>query len=348
MADTQLADRVKQTSTTTGTGTYDLDGSITGFQSFVSGVGTGNQTTYIATDGTDWEIGIGTVTDAATDTLSRDTILYSTNSNNAVNWTTGPTIAIGPATSTLKSVETNTAGSGSPNIITAGESGKVFTNEGVSAANYHTLPTAQTGLTYTFIVQDVDGLRVTANSGDTIRIGKNVTAAAGYVETTVIGSRITLIAINATEWVDVNYYGPWTNGTWVSHYETTWASTSISPSWTTNTTTTAYVRRDGSEAVMRVHFQLSGAPDATSLTFTLPETIDSTVHPGYTHLGSGIVRDSGTGVFFCGAYTTGGSTVTVAWDDNAGVAAAVTQASPITFTNGDELELEIRWAVSGW
>lgn len=83
------ADRVKETSTTTGTGTYDLDGAATGFQTFVAGIGTTNTCYYVAEDGTDWEVGIGTVTDATPDTLARTTILASSNSGSAVNWGAG-------------------------------------------------------------------------------------------------------------------------------------------------------------------------------------------------------------------------------------------------------------------
>ena len=86
-----LNDRVKETSTTTGTGTFDLDGAETGFESFVSGVGDGNQTYYaISNDGTnEFEVGIGTVTDATPDTLSRDTIISSSNSDALVDFSAG-------------------------------------------------------------------------------------------------------------------------------------------------------------------------------------------------------------------------------------------------------------------
>jgi hypothetical protein len=72
-----LADRVKETTTTTGTGTITLDGAAMGFQSFAV-VGDGNTTYYtIAGQGTsDWEVGIGTYTASGT-TLSRDTVLAS-------------------------------------------------------------------------------------------------------------------------------------------------------------------------------------------------------------------------------------------------------------------------------
>jgi len=82
-----IKDRVKETTTTTGTGTYTLAGAEVGFQSF-STIGNGNTTYYTVTDGGDWEVGIGTYTASGT-TLARTTILSSSNSGNAVNWSAG-------------------------------------------------------------------------------------------------------------------------------------------------------------------------------------------------------------------------------------------------------------------
>ena len=86
-----INDRVKETSTTTGTGTIDVAGAETGYERFVAGIGTTN-TTYYAIElnsAGQWEVGIGTVTDAATDTLSRDTIITSSNSDSAVDFSAG-------------------------------------------------------------------------------------------------------------------------------------------------------------------------------------------------------------------------------------------------------------------
>ena len=82
-----LADRVKETTDTTGTGTYSLSGGLAGFQTFNSAIGDGNTTYYTCTDGTNFEIGIGTYTSSG-NTLARTTILKSSNSNSAVNWGT--------------------------------------------------------------------------------------------------------------------------------------------------------------------------------------------------------------------------------------------------------------------
>jgi hypothetical protein len=87
----QVADRVKETTTTTGTGTIDLGGAIAGFQTFVAGIGNGNETYYVITDSNtgDFEVGVGTVTDAATDTLSRDSVITSSNAGSLVNFGAG-------------------------------------------------------------------------------------------------------------------------------------------------------------------------------------------------------------------------------------------------------------------
>ena len=83
-------DRVKETSTTTGTGTLNLAGAVVGFETFVAGIGNSNTTYYsIVNENGEFEVGIGTVTDAATDTLSRDTIISSSNSDSAVNFSAG-------------------------------------------------------------------------------------------------------------------------------------------------------------------------------------------------------------------------------------------------------------------
>ena len=86
-----LNDRVKETSTSTGTGTINLAGASQDFIGFVAGIGTTNKTYYcIQNTGQDeFEVGIGTVTDACPDTLSRDTVISSTNSNNKVDFSAG-------------------------------------------------------------------------------------------------------------------------------------------------------------------------------------------------------------------------------------------------------------------
>lgn len=87
---------------------------------------------------------------------------------------------------------------------------QAFTNEGTSSLVTFNLPTAAANLEYSFVVQDADGIRVVANTGDTIRIAGSVSAVAGRIDSTTVGSTVRLIAINAVEWVSIA-----TNGTWV-------------------------------------------------------------------------------------------------------------------------------------
>lgn len=74
-----LAARVEETTTTTGTGTLNLGGATSGNRTFVAAFGSGAQCLYTIIDGSSWEYGLGTITDASPDTLSRDTVLGSSN-----------------------------------------------------------------------------------------------------------------------------------------------------------------------------------------------------------------------------------------------------------------------------
>ena len=85
-----VADRVKETTSTTGTGTLTLAGATTGFQPFSSGIGATNSTYYTISSsaGSEWEVGIGTVGAGGT-TLSRDSVLASSNAGSLVNLSAG-------------------------------------------------------------------------------------------------------------------------------------------------------------------------------------------------------------------------------------------------------------------
>lgn len=85
-----LADRVRETSTTTGTGSVTLAGAYTGFQTFLAGIGNGNNTYYTISNSItgEWEVGIGTYTSSG-NTLSRDTVLSSSNAGSLVVFTAG-------------------------------------------------------------------------------------------------------------------------------------------------------------------------------------------------------------------------------------------------------------------
>ncbi len=83
----KLNDRVKESSSTTGTGTFTLGGAVTGFETFAAGIGGGNTTYYcIFENGTNnFEVGFGTLNGGAS-TLARTNIISSSNSDAAVNF----------------------------------------------------------------------------------------------------------------------------------------------------------------------------------------------------------------------------------------------------------------------
>ena len=85
-----LSDRVQETTTTTGTGSVTLAGAVNGYQSFNAGIGNSNSTYYTIQDMTNntWEVGIGTYTHSTT-SMSRDTVLASSNSGSLVNFGSG-------------------------------------------------------------------------------------------------------------------------------------------------------------------------------------------------------------------------------------------------------------------
>lgn len=127
-----LKDRVKVSATTTGTGTITLGAAVTGFQSFAA-IGTGNQTYYTIAlqSGNEWEVGIGTVTDTAgTFTLSRDTVLESSNAGSLVNFSAGikdvfvtypaeRAVYLNAAGSEVTTLGVGTLGASTANITTA-------------------------------------------------------------------------------------------------------------------------------------------------------------------------------------------------------------------------------------
>ena len=82
-----LADRVLESTTTTGTGTFALGGALTGYRTFNSSFSNGDVVFYTADNGLgEWEVGYGTV---GTGTLSRDTVLESSNANALVTFSAG-------------------------------------------------------------------------------------------------------------------------------------------------------------------------------------------------------------------------------------------------------------------
>ena len=85
-----INDRVKETTTTTGTGAVSLGGAVTGFETFAAGVGNSNTTYYAIVHQTanEFEVGLGTLDGDSSD-LTRTTVISSSNSDSAVDFAAG-------------------------------------------------------------------------------------------------------------------------------------------------------------------------------------------------------------------------------------------------------------------
>ena len=155
-----LKDRVKETTAVIGTGTATLLGAASGYQSFAA-IGNGNTTYYCIAEqtGSGWEVGIGTYTASGT-TLSRTTVLASSNSNNLVNFSAGTKdiFCTYPADKSIEADETgNVYG---PNI---------FASNGILAHNSTVSTSCNLGAGYNAL----------AVGPITIGAGASVTAASG-------------------------------------------------------------------------------------------------------------------------------------------------------------------------
>jgi hypothetical protein len=85
-----LNDRVKETTTTTGTGALTFAGAVSGFETFSAGIGNSNTTYYAIAHLTanEWEVGLGTLA-ADSSTITRTSVISSSNSDSAVDFAAG-------------------------------------------------------------------------------------------------------------------------------------------------------------------------------------------------------------------------------------------------------------------
>jgi len=189
-----FADRVKETSTITGTGTLTLLGAVLGFESFASAIGTTNTVHYCITDNIEWEVGLGTFTSTgspATNTVSRDNVYSSSNNDALVNFSAG-----------TKSVFVTNSAQNISSIDLKADKALTLNN--------------QTGTSYTLVLTDDSKyVRMNNAAANTLTVPLNSTVAfpigtqmhirqVGAGQTTLAGAGSPAVVINSSETLKLN------------------------------------------------------------------------------------------------------------------------------------------------
>jgi hypothetical protein len=161
-----LADRVKDTTTSTGTASITLSNTApTGYQTFLNGIGNGNNTYYTITAGSEWEVGIGTL--SGNTTLSRNAIA-SSSAGSLVTFPAG-TKDVFVTYPAGKSINLDTTGGvtiGS-SLLTLSSTGAVTSPNLTDAVGYKGLPQNSQTASYTLALTDM-GKHISTTTGGVI------------------------------------------------------------------------------------------------------------------------------------------------------------------------------------
>ena len=203
-----IKDRIKETATTTGTGTFTLGGAVSGFQAF-SEIGNGNTTYYCIEHATEneFEVGLGTYTLSGT-TLARTTIITSSNAGNAVNFSAGDknVFVTVPATKTIKKDASDSANITSSDVTSALGFTPISSADGGNAATLDSLDSTQflrSDTTDTFTGSDfiIDNeLQITNGDGTNTHFNYDNGGSQNYIR----GSRLD---IDVTGITSISYTG---------------------------------------------------------------------------------------------------------------------------------------------
>lgn len=178
----KIADRVRETTTTTGTGTINLGGAVTNFETFAANLSNSDTTYYAIVDNTngDFEVGLGTFSTGSPNTLARTTPISSSNSNSAVNFGSG-----------TKDVFITTPAS---KMAFLNASGSLISSGGTSLMEVANDTTPQLGgdldVNGNSIVSTSNGnISITPNGSGVVRLDGNVDIQSGTIDLKNSGSR---------------------------------------------------------------------------------------------------------------------------------------------------------------
>ena len=197
-----ISDRVKETTTTTGTGTLTLGGAVTGFETFTVNLSDGDTTYYACTDNTDFEVGLGTFTASGT-TLARTTILASSNSGSAVNWGAGTRTVFCtlPAAKTVFLDGSNVANISNLKLASGATVTAILDEDGLSSDSATSLATQQSIKAYVDAQVTAQDLDFQGDSGGALSIdldSETLDIAGGTGIDTSGSSNTLTVAIDST------------------------------------------------------------------------------------------------------------------------------------------------------
>ena len=197
-----ISDRVKETTATSGTGTYTLGGAVTGFETFTANFSDGDTTYYACTDNVDFEVGLGTFTASGT-TLARTTILASSNSGSAVNWSAGTRTIFCtlPAAKTVFLDASNVANISNLKLASGATVTAILDEDGLSSDSATSLATQQSIKAYVDAQVTAQDLDFQGDTGGALSIDldSEVLDIAGGTGIDTSGSSNTLtVAIDST------------------------------------------------------------------------------------------------------------------------------------------------------
>lgn len=201
----KLADRVKETTTTTGTGAISLGGAAVGYRAFSAAFATGDTVYYCIEGGAEWEVGIGTLTSGSPWTLARTTILASSNAGAAVNFSAGGKnvfCTAAEASIGYRNIPQNSK-SASYTLVLADAGKHILHPSADTTARTFTIPANasvafEIGTAITFVNQASAGVITIDITTDTMRLAGAGTTGS---RTLAANGMATALKITATEWI---------------------------------------------------------------------------------------------------------------------------------------------------